>query len=58
MNEEDVCRTAPATPGLLMTEVLVEQPLALPGSAKYQSGNYFNLLLGLLFNLVWLIILN
>ena len=27
-------RTAPATPGLLITSLFVEQPLALPGSAK------------------------
>ena len=26
MNDEAVCRKAPATPGLLMTEVIVEQP--------------------------------
>ena len=34
MNYEAVYRTAPATPGLLMMEVFVGQPLALPGSAK------------------------
>ena len=26
INDEGVCRTAPATPGLLMTKVFVEQP--------------------------------
>ena len=35
MTDEGVCRTAPATPGLLIiTKLFVEQPLALPASAK------------------------
>ena len=34
ISDKGVCRTAPATPGLLITEVFVEQPLALPGSAN------------------------
>ena len=35
INGEAVNRTAPATPGLLITEVFVEQPLASPRSAKH-----------------------
>ena len=35
MSDEGVCRTAPAKPGLLITKVFLDQPLALPGSAKY-----------------------
>ena len=34
INDEAVYRTAPATPGLLITRLFVEQPLASPGSAN------------------------
>ena len=43
MTDEGVCRTAPATPGLLIiTKLFVEQPLALPASAK--KGIYVTML--------------
>ena len=35
MTDVAVCRTAPATSGLLMTTGCVEQPLGLPWSTKY-----------------------
>ena len=34
MNHKGVCRTAPATPDLLMTEVFVEQPQLHPVCKK------------------------
>ena len=34
INDEAVYRTAPATPGLLITRLFIEQPLASPGSAN------------------------